>query len=320
MTRAAPGRSPAAEATATGSGCVFVVGMHRSGTSAATEVLTSIGLDPPVPEDRFQTSQWNEHGNWESRGLTSFNDRLLSELGGTWSAPPALGPGWQDDGGLDEWRARAGRLFARAFPRRPSLWKDPRLCLVLPFWRDVVGGPQVALLVYRHPLEVAGSLAARNGLTQLHSLALWERYTRAACSNLVGVPTLVSEHRRIVEEPNGWRRSVAAFLAGAGVAADPPGPDAVLESLDPRLRHHRSDGTAIDGPGGSAQELFECLRSFDGGHDAWPEPPLGEEPPWVGEVLELHREVEQGRRALASARSSRAYRVAGWLRGRGTAR
>lgn len=319
MTTSTSGLSPAQEAGTTGSGCVFVVGMHRSGTSAATEVLASVGLNPPVPEDRFPTSQWNEHGNWESRGLTNFNDRLISQLGGTWSAPPVLGPGWERDTQLDEWRTRAKRLFARAYPRRPSLWKDPRLCLTLPFWRDVVEAPRAALLVYRDPLEVAGSLGARDGLTRLHSLALWERYTRAACTNLVGVPTFVSEHHRILEDPARWRRSVVDFLAGAGLAVEPPGPGEVPGSLDPRLRHHRSDGTVVESPGRSAQELFEQLRTFDGGHDAWQAPPLGEEPPWVGEVLDLHREVEQARRALASARSSRAYRVAGWLRGRGDA-
>ncbi len=288
--------------------------MHRIGTSAATEVLASAGLHAPAPDDRFPTSPWNEHGNWESRSLTGFNDRLLGHLGGTWSAPPPLGPHWEADSALDEWRAEARRLLARAYPQRPSVWKDPRLCLLLPFWQQVVDPPLAALLVYRHPLEVAGSLAARDGLTQLHSLALWERYTRAACSNLRGVPTFSSELRRILEEPAEWRGSVTSFLAALGVSVDAPGPDTVVGSVDPRMRHQRSESSFVAGPGRSTQELFERLESLEGEHRDWRDPQFDAEPPWVGEVLGLRQAVEQARRALRSAESSRAYRAARWLR------
>jgi len=319
LTVSSPRSSPAPEPGATQSACVFVVGMHRSGSSAATEVLASVGLHGPVPDDRFPTSPWNAHGNWESRGLTTFNDRLLRHLGGTWSAPPALDPRWEADSSLDEWRAKAGRLFAHAYPRRPSVWKDPRVCVLLPFWQQVVEPPQAALFVYRDPLEVAASLAERDGLTELHALALWERYTRAACANLHGVPTLLCDHRRILEEPAKWRGSVTRFLAGIGVPVEVPGPDAGPDAIDPRMRHQHSQGTPLSGPGRSAQELFERLGTLEGEHRHWRVPDLGAEPPWVVELLGLCREVEQTRGALRSAESSRAYRLASWLRGRRTA-
>lgn len=314
---------PAADSTprpgADGQACVLVVGMHRSGTSAATEVLASAGFHPPASDDRFPTSGWNEHGNWESRALTTFNDRLLRHLGGSWSAPPSLVGSWERDSSLDGWLAEGGELLARAYPRRPSVWKDPRLCLLLPLWKQLVAAPCATLFVYRHPLEVAGSLAERNGLTQLHGLALWERYTRAACSDLRGVPVFVSDYRRILQEPGEWRKAVTGFLADVGVKIDNPRAAAVGGSVDPGMRRQRSEG-AVVGPGRSAEDVFEHLKGFEGGHRAWPDPQFGAEPPWVGEILGLRLETEMAGRALRTSESSRAYRLARWLRRGGPAR
>ena len=309
-----PRSSAAPSPEATGSACVFVVGMHRSGTSAATEVLARLGLHPPEPGDRFETTQWNERGNWESRSLTSFNKRLLERLGGSWSVPPELDPDWEAHDALADDRAEGARIFAGAYPRRPLAWKDPQLCLVLPFWRRVVPGPHAALLVYRDPLEVAGSLSARNGLPELHGLALWERYVRAACTSLHGVPTLACDSRQLVEDPSAWGGRLQEFVSSIGVIAPHVTSDGALGSLDPHLRHQRPPAAGRAGPARDARTLFDALRVLDGIHHRWQAPDLGAEPPWVAEVLGLCRETQRTRRALRAARSSRAYRLAGWLR------
>ena len=140
---------------------IFVIGMHRSGTSAVTASLAALGIALPEESNRIAASQWNERGNLESRALTDFNDRLLASQGGTWSGPPELPPGWEADPALDSWRAQAGRAFAKFLPSPPMVWKDPRNCITLPFWRTVVAEPLAAVFVYRDPLEVARSLQAR---------------------------------------------------------------------------------------------------------------------------------------------------------------
>src|SRR5580658_3699015 len=132
--------------------CIFIVGMHRSGTSATAGALAALGMASPSGSDRTSTTEWNERGNFESKRLMAVNDRLLSVLGGSWSGPPELEPGWEGDHALDDLRARAGRAFAQSFPTRPTAWKDPRSCLTLPFWRTVVTAPVAGVLVYRDPL------------------------------------------------------------------------------------------------------------------------------------------------------------------------
>src|SRR5580704_15895296 len=178
--------------------------MHRSGTSATTAGLAALGLATPSQSDRMASSQWNERGNFESRALTDLNDRLLFARGGTWSGPPALDPGWETDPTLDRWRPRARASFARVFPSRPLVWKDPRNCLTLPFWRAVIAPPSAAVFIYRDPLEVARSLEAREGVSVTYGLALWDRYVRSACANLVGLPTMLADYARILDHPSAW--------------------------------------------------------------------------------------------------------------------
>jgi hypothetical protein len=91
-------------------------------------------------------------------------------------------------------------------------WKDPRNCITLPFWRTVAGPPVAAVFVYRDPVEVAGSLHVREGIGVTYGLALWDRYVRSACANLVGLPTMVADYARMLDEPAAWIRELEDFL------------------------------------------------------------------------------------------------------------
>ena len=59
-----------------------IAGMHRSGTSALTRVVSMLGaklprtLMPPMPD--------NPKGYWESPAIAQLNDALLGELGSSW--------------------------------------------------------------------------------------------------------------------------------------------------------------------------------------------------------------------------------------------
>jgi hypothetical protein len=301
------------------SGCVYVIGMHRSGTSATTEVLGRLGLASPAAEELVPATSTNARGHFEAKTLVRLNDRLLTSLGGTWSAPPALEPGWQNDPAWDELRSEAADSFATVFPHRPAAWKDPRNCIVRPFWDTVVGRPAAAVLVYRDPFEVARSLQSRNDLRLTLGLALWERYLRAACANLAGVPTFCTEFGRVLDDPKSWAADAVSFLTEAGVELDGSGVEMATTSLDDSLRHQRSDGDDAGALADSQRRILEILRSRDGAHHPWSPPDLGPEPSWVEDVLALRLELDLLGRAHRSMLSSRAFRVAtavGRLRGR----
>lgn len=295
-----------------GAPCVLVIGMHRSGTSATATSLAALGLAAPASSDRMVESRWNERGNLESKALREVNDRLLYSLGGTWSGPPELTPGWEDAPALDDRRIRAGRTLAKCYPSRPMVWKDPRNCITLPFWRTVIEPPLAAVFVYRDPLEVARSLQARDGVTLTYGLALWDRYVRSACTNLVGLPTLVADYAHILEQPVTWGAELAGFLTNLGMTVGPAGSDEAWAA--PGLHHQKA--SVGDGPplAVAQSEVFSVLKANDGFHRSWTAPDLGPEPGWVEDVLRLRLRLDTVRSQLNQAqqlaRTSRVFRLA----------
>ena len=110
----------------------------------------------------------NPAGYWENRAVKELDDELLAHLGGAWDQPPLLEPGWALDPGLDPFRERALEILGRDLARPssgggPMGCKEPRLCLLHPFWRTVVAISHTVVVV-RHPVEVVASLRRRNGM------------------------------------------------------------------------------------------------------------------------------------------------------------
>jgi len=64
--------------------------------------------------------------------------------------------------------AEARALVADLLPSTPWAWKDPRLCLTLPFWLEVLDARPAMVVCLRNPLEIAASLAERNGFALRH--------------------------------------------------------------------------------------------------------------------------------------------------------
>jgi hypothetical protein len=258
-------------------------------------MLTQLGLNPPRADDLVPPTGWNERGNGESMSLVRFNDRLLDHLGGSWSAPPALSSGWESASSLTGLKTEAFDVFAAAAGEWPFAWKDPRNCVLLPFWTSVIGPPEAAVLVYREPLEVARSLQARDGFSLTHGLALWERYLRTAAANLAGLPTIVVEFAHVLRDPVAWCHDLAGFLAAVGIPMDPERVAGAAGGAEPRLVHQRAGEAAEVGLAEDPEAVAGLFRAMQGSHFPWHQPALGTEPSWVEDVLSLRRELEQAR-------------------------
>ena len=139
--------------------CVFVVGMARSGTSALTEALSTLGLSLPIASDLMPGDQWNAHGYFESSSLTEFNGKF-SKRSAEVSRPPVLPVGWEQGDIAGSRVDEAARLFEASFTSAGDIvWKDPRLCILLPFWRRILSDwDQAAVFAWREPYSVARSL------------------------------------------------------------------------------------------------------------------------------------------------------------------
>ncbi len=178
---------------------VCITGMHRSGTSLATRALELLGVSLGAPEGLLAPGPDNPAGYFENKAIQELDDELLAHLGGSWDQPPTLSQGWADDPGLDSFRSRAAAVLVHDFgpvapdhPDRLIGFKDPRVSLLLPFWRTVVS-VRTTVVVVRAPAEVAASLARRNGIEPPQSALLWLRYVLAAAGNDPG-HLLIAQH------------------------------------------------------------------------------------------------------------------------------
>ena len=142
----------------------------------------------------------NPGGHWESLSLAAYNEHLLHSLRSAWDCPPSAEEGLVVER-LGHELASGRDQFLAVHPTSNWAWKDPRLCVLLPFWRAALPGTRAAIiLIVRNPIEVSVSLARRDGLERGHALAMWERYLRLALRACAGLPLLVLEYADVVED------------------------------------------------------------------------------------------------------------------------
>src|SRR5437588_3783735 len=147
---------------------IIILGMHRSGTSLLTEVLQAMGLHVG----------WFLQEDFECPFFLERNEKIMNICGGSWEQPQAVesllkhltmrsqmkalllrdleSPAFLSYLGPHHWRCR-GNLNQLRFPWG---WKDPRNTYLLPLWLDVFPDAKI-VHIYRHPMDVAQSLAVR---------------------------------------------------------------------------------------------------------------------------------------------------------------
>lgn len=221
---------------------VVVLGMHRSGTSALTRVLDLMGCHLGDGNAAFHGPDPNNPaGYWERKDVWGVDEALLSSLGGS----------WHDVAHLDlqalaaETRSRlaseARAVVTRLDEHRPWAIKDPRLCILLPFWRAFLTKP-ICILIHRSPLEVARSIQTRDGFPIPFGIALWETYNLDALRNSASLTRLVVSYEELLAQPAKTVRRLLKELTAAGVTGlHAPKESALRGFLDPKLHRERGD-------------------------------------------------------------------------------
>lgn len=222
---------------------LLVLGMHRSGTSALARVLDLLGA---APGDEFAACR-GEHAE-----IVRVHDELLEALGSRWDDPRPLPAEVLRDGSVRPFRDRLRAVVERDFTGR-ALWtlEDPRLCRLLPLWRDLLaeaGHAPRFLLTARPADEVAATLRRRDAFAEAKSDLLWLEHQLAAERDTRGTRRAFLTYDGLMAD---WRGSVARIARTLGldwdgaIAAAAPSIDAFL---DPELRRHRRGGDAAGRP------------------------------------------------------------------------
>lgn len=213
---------------------VLILGMHRSGTSAVAAALTRAGLDVGNPEHLMPPNAGNTAGYFELESVANFNDRLLHTLEWTWDAPnPAPLSTYPD---RPAFVAEGRTLLQAEFGAgTPLLIKDPRISLLLPWWRQILLEQFVPIVVLRDPLEVASSLSVRDGLTIEHGVALWAAYMRHLAHGLFGSRFIAVEYADVLADPARLVPELLQALTELGVTMHFD-TDAAIGAIKPELR------------------------------------------------------------------------------------
>lgn len=228
----------------------LVLGMHRSGTSAVTQLLALAGCD--LPANLMTGDEHNARGYFEPWTIAMFNDERLQAAGSAWDDVFAFPFRALDPAEERRFLKRARALFAEEFgDDAHPLLKDPRVTVLLPFWRRLLDDLRLgvrAVIPVRHPLAVAGSLSRRNGFPPEKSVLLWTAYMLAAEAHTRDLPRAFVGYDALLAD---WRSEVARIEAAhggplpkltreAGIAID--------RFLTPDLRHN-TGGAGLEGLG-----------------------------------------------------------------------
>ncbi|RFB76495.1 glycosyltransferase [Methylovirgula sp. 4M-Z18] len=229
---------------------IFVLGMHRSGTSALTRMLSLLGAS--LPRRLLLAGAGNELGHWEPEAAVALHDRLLTAAGTSTNGLDIPPESWFSTAAAEAFLEPMRALIGADFDDAPLfVLKDPRSALVFPLWRRVLAELGIdcrPVILSRNPLEAAASLVARQktlepeqswtldraGLLWLRTMLAAEHHTRGAVRAFCTYSDLFGD----------WR-SVAARL-GQELSLVWPRPLAeaapeIDSFLDARHRHQSAD-------------------------------------------------------------------------------
>jgi len=221
--------------------CVFILGMHRSGTSCLAGMLKEYGL---YLGDVSTGNEHNLKGNQEGFAV-SLDEALLRKNGGSWLSPvPVAAVPWRVQIQIERMRIQMTLDYVRQKMKKWGL-KDPRMLFCWPAWEEegvrFVG-------TFRHPLSVGKSLEKRSGGDQARDWSdLWHRYNvelirmyNARPFPIVNFDWEQDRYRRAVEN---IARSLE--LAGTGNVF-----------FDEQLRHQKNQENSIEA---KCREIYSQL-------------------------------------------------------------
>lgn len=250
---------------------LVVLGMHRSGTSALAGMLARLGAD--LPARQMVPTPDNPKGYYEFDPLRLLNDRILASAGSSWDDWTRIPQGWYSGPRAPAFHAEARAMLASEFGDSPFfVFKDPRVCRLWPFWRNVLAADGITpfpILALRHPLEVADSLSRRYSIAPSLARLIGLRHQLDAEYATRGTPRVFVRYDQVLSD---WRSVITRIKSAAGFAMPRRSPateaevDDFLTSSLRRYTHDISDLSRHPGLPAfmvSAEQVFARLASGD---------------------------------------------------------
>lgn len=176
--------------------CILVLGMHRSGTSAISGVLSSYGID--FGSNLLPAAKDNQKGFFEDQDIVALNNKILRENDSSWDDSRQLEVRIRN-------RERAISDIKKIICIRNKninfCFKDPRISILFPLYEEALTELNVRIKVvyiFRNPNEVATSLYKRDGFDETKSKLLWIKYNYFAEKYSRSHDRIVISYRNLV--------------------------------------------------------------------------------------------------------------------------
>jgi hypothetical protein len=193
----------------------------------------------------------NPQGHWESLPIVQLNEEILSYLGSNWLGIESVTNDWHSSADFSNFTVRAVEALKQEFGQAERfVLKDPRVCRLLPFWRNALETQDIDLqLIYitRAPAEVAQSLYLRDGILPALGELVWLRNVLDA--ELAGRQTkrVHVSYRNLVESNDSEISRIWDALTHGRDLVMPPNIREGSILIRPDLRHHHDCDVATKG-------------------------------------------------------------------------
>lgn len=181
---------------------IVVAGPHRSGTSAITKGLEVLGVS--LGSRLVTPSAFNIKGYWEDMDFLGFNHEMLVSLGRDWHHLPPLAEN-EIASLLDTHFQRAVHLLQEKTRSSDLLGvKDPRFCILLPFWTRVFaecGVDAAYVIALRNPLSVALSLSVRDSMPREKAYSIWIGHLLGCLQFTKGCDRIIVDYNELLQKP-----------------------------------------------------------------------------------------------------------------------
>ncbi|KIL38720.1 hypothetical protein SD70_24640 [Gordoniibacillus kamchatkensis] len=244
---------------------ICILGMHRSGTSLIANAIHSMGVYFGEESTLLNARSDNPEGFWELAEVVTLQEELLADLKTYWSNPAPLPENWWLHPHLAPYKSRLKEIIVKNFNNSPIwAWKDPRTCLLLPMWQQILGEMDVEiqyLIVFRNPIDVAKSLGKRDNFPYTQSIGLWLLYNLHALHYTIGCNRFFVQYDAFI---TSWEETIPALVSWLGLN----GTEQVLfrnklsEIIKPSLQRNKTDITQyIDKIPKHVFNLYEMLQN-----------------------------------------------------------
>lgn len=248
----------------TSSRAVCILGMHRSGTSTMARAINLLGVYLGNEKNFRRPAPENPEGFWECGEIVAAHKKLLKTLDHPWKISFPLPDGWHKAQQVETHKRELQQAIRTSFAGHALWgWKDPRTCLLLDLWKDLLavnGTELLALFGIRHPSDVVNSLVRRNDFSVERGYGVWFSHNLAALRSTRGVRTCFMSYDNLLESGERELKRCASELGIAWPEDDTALRNTLSTFLRKDLRHSKSGESELQNAPRLVVELYRLLQ------------------------------------------------------------